>query len=177
MGRKKQSSQAWSQKWYEDENKKIFKEKYVVKIDEGITSPIVPFTSYYDVNLTYSQLQDIIQTEDQVWKAKLESVNCIYCISDISNGKKYIGSTYSKKQSEIGIWNRWKRYIDTGGHGDVVELINICNKDKNYPKINFRWMILEILPINITSNEAVNREKNYKEKFLTRDKRFGYNLN
>ena len=128
--------------------------------------------------MRYSQLEDIIKNEDAIWKAKLESVNCIYCIFDINNGKKYIGSTYgNNKQSETGIWNRWKYYIDTEGHGDDAELKKIFDADNNYPKNNFRWMILEILPINITSKEAIMRENVYKEKFMTRDKRFGYNQN
>lgn len=174
-GEKNQSSQAWSQTWYKNETKKIFNEKYVVKIDEGICSPIVAFTSYYDVNLTYNELKDIIQTEDQIWKAKLESVNCIYCIFDTSNGKKYIGSTYSHKQAEAGIWNRWKRYIDSGGHGDDKQLKSIIAQSKSHPEKYFKWMILEILPINITSKEANARENVYKEKFMTRD--IGYNQN
>lgn len=177
-GEKNQSSQAWSQTWYKNETNRIFNEKYVVKIDEGISSTIVSFISYNDVNLRYSQLEDIIKNEDAIWKAKLESVNCIYCIFDINNGKKYIGSTYgNNKQSETGIWNRWKYYIDTEGHGDDAELKKIFDADNNYPKNNFRWMILEILPINITSKEAIMRENVYKEKFMTRDKRFGYNQN
>lgn len=142
--------------------------KEVEAIDKGIAP--VPFVSYNDVLLSYDELADIINNEYEEWKMRLDKVNCIYCITDKNNGKLYIGSTYSKKKEEGGIWNRWKEYVKTEGHGDNEMLMKL---KESYRKENLQWSILEILDHNIKNDEATSRENLYKDKFRTR--KFGYN--
>lgn len=154
---------SWHQ-WYDNE-------KNVIRIDRGLSEYDVPvFTSYNDVLLSYTQLKSIFDKEISDWKNRLDCCNCIYLIQDKSNGKQYVGSTYGKE----GIWGRWKQYAATG-HGGDVKLIEKLDADELYAVKNFQWVILEILPLYISENDVIDREKLYKRKFCTND--FGYNLN
>ena len=144
-------------------------EKYVTRIDGYIDERTPRFDSYENVMLNFSELQAIINGNDEVWKSNLQSVNCIYCIVDKSNGKLYIGSTYGSN----GIWGRWQEYAQEG-HGENKILKELIKKYKVDPN-NFQWIILEILPLRIKPEKAISRESFYKEKFCTRN--FGYNLN
>ncbi|MBD5240013.1 MAG: GIY-YIG nuclease family protein [Bacteroidales bacterium] len=143
--------------------------KPVIRIDEGFEDAdgVPRFVSYYDTLLSFDQLRAVINSNnDNPWHTALRSVNCIYLISDVENGRHYVGSTYG----ENGIWGRWESYVKTGGHGDNVEL-------KMYSAQNFQWSILEVLPINITADQAVDRENLYKQKLMSRHKVTGYNQN
>ncbi|MBD5372953.1 MAG: GIY-YIG nuclease family protein [Bacteroides sp.] len=143
--------------------------KPVIRIDEGFEDAdgVPRFVSYYDTLLSFDQLRAVINSNnDNPWHTALRSVNCIYLISDVENGRHYVGSTYG----ENGIWGRWETYVKTGGHGDNVEL-------KKYSPQNFQWSILEVLPINITADQAVDRENLYKQKLMSRHKVTGYNQN
>ncbi|MDE6484676.1 MAG: GIY-YIG nuclease family protein [Duncaniella sp.] len=144
--------------------------KEVIRIDEGMSkadgTPI--FKNYYDVILNHKQLQQVLN--DPEWESKLKAVNCIYLISDKSNGKKYIGSTYGSQR----IFGRWSEYAQTG-HGGNVMLEELINLDPQHHAKNFQWSILETLPSNITDTEAIDHENNWKRKLLTRE--FGYNKN
>lgn len=143
--------------------------KFVTSIDGFIDKSVPRFLSYEDVILRHDELKAIFDRKDSQWKEKLQSVNCIYAIIDNSNGKLYIGSTYG----ESGIWGRWQEYANSG-HGDNIELKNLINNDSKYAD-HFQWIILEVLPLKISSEKAIMRENLYKEKFLTRV--FGYNRN
>ena len=120
--------------------------------------------------LIYIELTLILEKEYPEWKKMLSAVNCIYIITDKKTGKNYIGSTYGKE----GIWGRWKEYAKTGGHGNNVTLQKLYDQDNSYPN-NFSWSILETLSISISSYEAINIEKCYKQKLGTLA--FGLNNN
>lgn len=146
-------------------------EMHVVRIDRGLTENNIPvFTRFEDVILNYSQLQSIFKFNNQEWKAKLESCNCIYLILDKNTGKQYVGSTYNSK----GIWGRWEEYANTG-HGNDISLIELLADDAKYAEKYFQWCILETMPLKILPDQAIDRESLYKRKFGTRD--FGYNNN
>lgn len=145
-----QASLAWHQ-WLHKNDKEI------VEITPGLD---YIFPGYDNIMLDLSQLQYIVSKEYPEWKKMLSAVNCIYVIADKKEGSVYIGSTYNKE----GIWGRWKEYAKTNGHGNNVELKKICAQDVNYPKDNFTWSILKILPIGISENEAVEIETLYKKK-------------
>lgn len=83
----------------------------------------------------------------------------------------YVGSTYNTK----GIWGRWTRYAETGGHGDNKDLKMLLAQDETYGKKYFQWCILETLPLKILEEQAIDRESLYKRKFGTRE--FGNNNN
>lgn len=159
----------WIQNWD--------KSKEVVRIDEGLISrKIPPFIRYEDVKLSYTELKTIIESNNLLWKSKLEACNCVYLILDKSNGKQYVGVTYkdASKGWKRGIWSRWSEYAQTG-HGRNEELVELCANNPNYAKENFQWTILETLPLNVIPNVAQARETLYKEKLGTRE--FGYNNN
>lgn len=151
-------------------------EKNVVRIDGGIgdTEGVPLFRSYNEVILSYEELNKIITSNNEEWKSKLEAVHCIYLIQDKSNGKQYVGSTYSQKDNKKGIWKRWSEY-SKNGHGGNKDLEHLIKENENYHKQNFQWSILETLPINITQEEAIARECTWKRKMCTNT--FGYNLN
>ncbi len=154
---------SWHQ-WYENE-------KAVIRIDRGLIENDIPlFISYNDVLLTYRQLKTIFDKEISDWKKRLDCCNCIYLIQDTNNGKQYIGSTYNKE----GIWGRWKYYAKSGHGGDVL-LKEEIDKDPLYAMKYFHWIILELLPLKISENEAVDREELWKRKLCSLS--LGYNKN
>ena len=165
------NTQAWHQYWDE--------EKYVIRIDRGLTENGIPvFTSYENVMLSYDELQKIYESKNNEWKSRLEACNCIYLILDKSNGKQYVGSTYtsnSNTKTMVGIWNRWEEYSKTG-HGGNKSLEALCPEGSDYHKKNFQWTILEVLPLNVAPFVAIERESFYKKKFGTAEPN-GYNNN
>jgi hypothetical protein len=128
------------------------------------------FPSYPNVILKFGELKNIIEKSYPVWKKMLSAVNCIYVILDNSNGKMYVGSTYSRE----GIWGRWSEYVQTNGHGDDVVLKELIKADETYAN-NFTFSILHILPINVSLDQAVREETLFKNKLGTI--KFGYNKN
>ncbi len=162
------STVSWCQDYYSNPKK-------VIRIDEGFEdSEGVPrFISYADTILSLRELKAVINSkEDNPWHTALKSVNCIYLITDKKNGKHYVGSTYG----EYGIWGRWETYAKTDGHGGNKQLEKLINADANYASNHFQWSILEVLPLNITPDPAVDREKIYKQKLMSWTP-FGYNEN
>lgn len=147
--------------------------KYVTRIDSGLMDEdgVIPFKSFPDTILTFSELKNVINKNDKKWKSALESVNCVYLIQDRKTGKQYVGVTYGRE----GIWGRWKVYVDTNGHGNNIRLMALLDNDPKYAVNYFQWCILETLAINITQDEATDRESLYKRKFMTRE--HGYNEN
>lgn len=144
--------------------------KDVIRIEESMSKPdgTPIFRSYSDVILDFNQLVKVLK--DKEWERMLKAVNCIYLITDKSNGKVYVGSTYGSDR----IFGRWSKYAQTG-HGDNVTLVKLLNDVSNYHLQNFQWSILEVLSSNITEYEAVNRETIWKRKLLSRE--WGYNEN
>lgn len=121
--------------------------KEVIRIEPGMmnTDGIPYFKSYSDININYEQLKTIIEREPDEWKKALQSVNAIYMIIDDNNGKQYIGSTYAQKGNKSGgIWNRWSTYIQTGGHGNNVNLKKILDENGAEYAKNFRWIIIHV---------------------------------
>lgn len=132
------------------------KDKEVIEITPGFDNV---FPGYENVLLRLGDLQNIIKQEYPEWKRMLSAVNCIYVISDRVSRSLYVGSTYNTE----GIWGRWKQYAETGGHGYDVTLRKLCEANPHYGN-NFSWSILEILPLNISQDEAVAIETRYKAK-------------
>lgn len=146
------------------------KERQVLRIEEGLTksdgTPV--FRNYEDIILDFVQLNKVLK--DQDWIKVLKAINCIYLITDKSNGKVYVGSTSGKER----IFQRWAQY-GKDGHGGNVELEKLIKKDSQYHIKNFQWTILETLKSNITQQEAVERENLWKRKMLSLE--HGYNNN
>ena len=160
--------------WCQDYNsKKIL--KAVIRIDDGFEDGegVPRFTSYHDTILSFGQLKAVINSPlDNPWHTALKSANCIYLITDKDNGKHYVGSTYGNN----GIFGRWEAYVKTDGHGGNTMLKQLLKSDMSHAERYFQWSILEVLPLNITQDQALDRENMYKQKLMSRSP-FGYNEN
>lgn len=162
------STVSWCQDYYSNP-------KAVIRIDEGFEDAdgVPRFISYADTILSLSELNAVIGSPlDNPWHTALKSANCIYLITDKKTGKHYVGSTYGDK----GIYGRWETYAKTNGHGDNTQLKKLVSTDAKHAEKYFQWSILEVLPLNITQDQACNRETIYKQKLMSRVP-LGYNEN
>ena len=123
------------------------------------------FPGYDKVRLSWGELKRVIEKEG--WKTALQNQKGVYLITDISNGKMYVGSAYG----EYMILGRWNSYVKSG-HGDNVELKKISFE---HIKKNFEYSILDIFKSTIDDKTVIDRESWWKNVLKTRD--FGYNLN
>ena len=123
------------------------------------------FPGYDKVNISWNELSRVI-TKDN-WKTALRNQKGVYLITDISNGKMYVGSAYGDEM----ILNRWKSYVKTG-NGANKELKQL---EFQYIKDNFRYSILDIFKSTTDEKIIIERESWWKETLLSR--KFGYNAN
>ncbi|MES5896861.1 GIY-YIG nuclease family protein [Bacillus cereus group sp. RP43] len=129
------------------------------------------FPGFENMSLMYNELKEMVTNGDTYkdWHIALSSINAIYAITDCSNGKLYIGSSYNKN----GLLGRWKEYVHTI-HGGNNKLIRKHKQDA-MAHLQLQYSILKVLPKDITPLEAVEVEKRYKEKLQT--VKYGYNEN
>lgn len=145
------STLSWHQ-WLSANN-----DKNIISVTPGFDWEVPD--EYEDIILDHSHLKYIIcDRAFESWHRKLSCCNCVYAITDSYSGKLYIGSTYNKE----GIWGRWKDYAATV-HGGDVELKKLLEKDPCYAK-NFKWFILQILPLGVSDIRAIRTEKSWKER-------------
>lgn len=145
-----------------------------MKISEVFKSPFqgVSFPGYENIDIDFSDLEQLIKIQKVDWKLLLENVKGIYLIVDKSNGKKYVGSAYG----DYGLWSRWSTYINTG-HGFNDELISLINaKGIEYARQNFKVSLFEHFPMKTDDNIVLKRESFWKKAMLSKGE-FGYNRN
>ena len=123
------------------------------------------FPGYDEINLSWDSLSRIINKG--AWKTALENQKGVYLITDISNGKMYVGSAYGDNM----IYGRWTQYTNNGHGGNV----NLKSLDFEYIKKNFRYSILEIYKSTTDDKLIIKREAWWKETLLSR--KYGYNEN
>jgi hypothetical protein len=128
------------------------------------------FTDYSDFILNFHELKEIVQRQYSDWKKMLSATKGIYLISDTKTGKLYVGSAYG----EDGIWGRWSKYVNTNGHGHNKTLKELVDFNSDHAE-NFQFSILMLLPRTITADEAIKRERLFKNKLGTNS--FGLNNN
>ena len=140
--------------------------------DECYVSQVLPdtfdndiFPGYDKVNVTWQELSRVIEKEN--WITALQNQKGVYLLTDISNGKKYVGSAYGENM----ILGRWKSYVKTGNGGNIG--LNFLSFD--YIKQNFRYSILDIYKSTTDDEIIINRENWWKEVLMSR--KFGYNEN
>ena len=122
------------------------------------------FNGYNNVHLLHKDLQIIVKYEAPEWKNALETVKGIYAITDISNGKIYIGSA----TGENSIWQRWCSYAKglTGENKDLKNIIK--EKGEDYIKNNFTYAILENFDIKTKDEYIYGREQYWIEVLQTK---------
>ncbi len=141
-------------------------------IDECEVVKILPdtfdndiFPGYDKVNISWRALSRVISKES--WRTALQNQKGVYLITDISNGKMYVGSAYG----EYMILGRWESYVKTG-HGGNKDLKKV---KFDYIKKNFRYSILDIFKSTVDDKVIIEKENWWKEVLLTR--KYGYNNN
>ena len=132
------------------------------------------FPGYQNVTLSHPQMQQIILRNEPSWKQALMNVKGVYVITDLSDGKLYIGSASGNTD---GIWQRWSDYANienlTGGNKLLNEIK--LDKGKDYIVNNFQYSILEIFDTKTKADTIINRENYWKNVFCTR--KHGMNFN
>jgi hypothetical protein len=130
------------------------------------------FPGYANVLLKKITLDTIVQRGIESWKSALSSVAGIYLITNIKNGRHYIGSAYG----EGGIWSRWVEYSETG-HGNDKNLKSVLQQEGTDYSNNFQFSILETANINASIDEIRNREIHWKNALCSHESYGGYNGN
>jgi hypothetical protein len=123
------------------------------------------FPGYEKVNISWKEMSRIIEKES--WKTALQNQKGVYLISDILNGKMYVGSAYGEEM----ILHRWQSYIRTGHGGNV----GLKVFEFEYIKNHFRYSILEIFKSTVDDQVIIERENWWKGVLQSR--KFGYNEN
>ncbi len=125
----------------------------------------IPFLGYDKVRLTWEELYAVINTEE--WKKPLLNRKGVYLITDMSNGKMYVGSATGRSK----LWRRWSSYVRTynGGNKALKKL-----KQKHIRE-NFQYTILDTYTASADDTEIRKREQWWKDVLKTKE--FGYNEN
>ena len=153
---------------------------YYKKIcDELVVNQILPatfdgfdFPGYDKVRLSFEQLENIIKLNKKDWVAALENQKAVYLITDINNGKLYVGSATSNYGMLL---QRWSNYV-ANGHGGNVELKELVDqKGFDYVRKHFQYSILENYNAKVDDHVILERESWWKETLQS--KKHGYNAN
>lgn len=128
------------------------------------SNPKLEFNGYEKIVLMYDQLKQIIknQVTYENWHIALKSVNAIYLITDLVEGKQYVGSA----SGADSLFQRWKTYIETQ-HGNNKRMIKYLQQDpERYHQ--FQFSILQVIPKNMVKQDIYELEDLYKVKLGTR---------
>jgi hypothetical protein len=123
------------------------------------------FPGYDNIDLSWVELTRVLDKKD--WSTALENQKGVYLISDIENGKRYVGSAYGENM----ILGRWKDYVKNG-HGGNKDLRQLSF---DYIKTNFRYSVLDIFKSTTDDKIIINREHHWMRILMTKNKKFGYN--
>lgn len=141
-------------------------------IDECYVAQILPdrfdndvFPGYDKIMLSWDDLRRVLSKDN--WKTALQNQKGIYLITDIANGKLYVGAACG----EYMLLGRWRAYVESGHGGNV----NLKPLPFDYIKQNFRYSILDIYKSTTDDRVIIERELWWKDLLQTR--RFGYNAN
>jgi len=122
------------------------------------------FPGYEDIDLSFEELEVLVRNDRPDWKGALESVKGVYLITDITTGKRYVGSAYGDQ----GIWSRWCNYM-VSGHGGNVELRALAlDPNLDYCRKSFRFALLEYRSSRTSDETIIGREDFWKQILLTR---------
>ncbi len=131
---------------------------------------IEEFPGFNWTTVPYPKLKTIVEQEVASWKSALSNVKGVYLITDMLNGKHYVG----KADGESGLWQRWCTYVWTG-HGGNKELRELLGAHPPEYLTNFQFSILEIADSRASDEQIGARESHWKN--LLRSREHGYNSN
>lgn len=130
------------------------------------------FPGYSRIDLSFAELETIVENERADWRAALQSVSGIYGIMDTRVDRLYVGAAIGGG----GVWSRWAEYVASGDGGNAALREIIGEHRLEYCREHFRFTLLEPL-LQTTSREAVTaREVHWKQVLRTRGAR-GFNRN
>lgn len=130
------------------------------------------FEGYDRVKLSFQQLEIIINRGKRDWIAALKNQKAVYLITDLNNGKLYVGSATAQNGMLL---SRWSNYIKTGHGGNVELKLLFEDKGFNHFKNHFQFSILENYNAKVDDRLILERESWWKDILQTR--KFGYNSN
>lgn len=125
------------------------------------------FPGYQNVRLRHHELQRIIANDEPSWKDALSSVKGVYVITDLSDGRLYVGSASGEAN---GLWQRWSGYAHlknlTGGNRELERM----RSDLGDAHIvgNFQYSILEIFDPKTKAEVILARESSWKQALDSR---------
>jgi hypothetical protein len=129
---------------------------------------VIPFPGFDSVRRTYRELQQAVHDPHyRQWQSALRAVKAIYLITDMSNGRHYVG----KADGADGLLGRWTDYADNG-HGWNKELVNLPKEQCEH----FQFSILQVFEPKTLQQKVYDAESHYKLALLSRAP-FGYNAN
>jgi hypothetical protein len=130
------------------------------------------FPGFEDIDLSFEELETLVRNSRPDWQAALSSIKGVYLLSDVTTGKRYIGSAYGDK----GIWSRWCAYV-ASGHGGNMELrALVSDPTLDYCRKAFRFALLEARPAPTPDEVILGREAFWKRVLFTRGEQ-GLNRN
>lgn len=116
-----------------------------------------PFPGFDHLIVDFDRLQAVVSDPRYVaWRTALSSVIGIYLITDLSDGRQYVG----KADGNDTLLQRWTAYA-TNGHGGNVEL-------KKRERTNFRFSVLRVLDPSTAATDVNAVESHYKTALDTR---------
>lgn len=116
-----------------------------------------PFPGFDHLVVDFDRLQAVISDPRYAaWRTALSSVIGIYLITDLSDGRQYVG----KADGNETLLQRWTAYA-TNGHGGNVEL-------KKRERANFRFSVLRVLDPSTAGGDVNAVESHYKTALATR---------
>ena len=116
-----------------------------------------PFPGFDNLVVDFDRLQAVVSDPRYAaWRTALSSVIGIYLITDLSDGRQYVG----KADGNDSLLQRWTAYA-TNGHGGNVEL-------KKCERKNFRFSVLRVLDPSTAAADVNAVESHYKTALDTR---------
>lgn len=155
----------------------------IIEVSEICSKPYFEqdseFPGYENLSKSYEELK--FHWNNKSWRNQLSSVYGVYVITDVKEGKLYVGSAYGVD----GVYGRWTIYLKDGYDKDELEdskypnikFRNLVNdKGIGYIQKHFQYTLLEIFSkTELGKKQALDREKYWKTAF--KSKEHGYNSN
>ncbi len=138
----------------------------ILKVQEILREPYSgrSFPGYENIDLSFAELEALVRNDRPDWRVPLTSMKGVYLISDKKTDEQYVGATYG----DMGIWQRWKNYVETGhgGNAALQELVQECGID--YCRKYFQFALLEHRQAHTSVDVIQEREKWWKNILRTR---------